>query len=68
MLQVEDEMTGAQSTFGPTARRLAGACGWALIALGVLVVLTVYGEFRSISAAIERIPLLKQLDSLGRVS
>jgi UDP-GlcNAc:undecaprenyl-phosphate/decaprenyl-phosphate GlcNAc-1-phosphate transferase len=39
-----------------------------LIALGVLIALTVYGEFRSISSAIERIPLLKQLDSLGRVS
>ena len=38
-----------------------------LIALGVLVVLTVYGEFRSISVAIDRVPLLKQLDSLGRV-
>ena len=38
-----------------------------LIALGVLIVLTVYGEFRSISTAIERIPLLRQLDSLGRV-
>ena len=38
-----------------------------LIALGVLIVLTVYGEFRSISVAIDRVPLLKQLDSLGRV-
>jgi hypothetical protein len=37
-------------------------------ALGVLVALTLYGEFRSISAAIERVPLLKQLDSLGRVN
>lgn len=39
-----------------------------LIALAVLIILTVYGEFRSISAAIERVPLLKQLDSLGRVN
>jgi hypothetical protein len=38
------------------------------VALGVLIALTVYGEFRSISTAIERVPLLKQLDSLGRVS
>lgn len=38
------------------------------VALGILVALTVYGEFRSISAAIERIPLLRRLDSLGRVS
>ena len=39
-----------------------------LIALGVLIALTVYGEFRSLSSAIERIPLIKQLDSLGRVN
>lgn len=39
-----------------------------VIALGVLIALTVYGEFRSLSSAIERIPLIKQLDSLGRVN
>ena len=39
-----------------------------LIALGVLVCLTIYGEFRSISAAIERVPPLAWLDSLGRRS
>ena len=38
-----------------------------LVAVGVLIALTVYGEFRSISRAIERIPLVRQLDSLGRV-
>lgn len=38
-----------------------------LIALFALIALTVYGEFRSISSAIERIPLIKHLDSLGRV-
>ncbi len=38
------------------------------IALGLMAVLTVYGEFRSISAAIERLPLLRHLDSLGRIS
>jgi UDP-GlcNAc:undecaprenyl-phosphate/decaprenyl-phosphate GlcNAc-1-phosphate transferase len=37
-------------------------------ALGALALLTLYGEFRSISATIERVPLLKQLDSLGRVN
>jgi UDP-N-acetylmuramyl pentapeptide phosphotransferase/UDP-N-acetylglucosamine-1-phosphate transferase len=36
------------------------------IALGVILVATVYGEFRSISALIERTPLLRHLDSLGR--
>ena len=43
------------------------ADGGRLIALAVLVALTIYGEFRSISAAIGRLPLLRQLDSLGRV-
>ena len=38
------------------------------IALGVLAVLTIYGEFRSISAAVERNPLTRWLDSLGRRS
>jgi UDP-GlcNAc:undecaprenyl-phosphate/decaprenyl-phosphate GlcNAc-1-phosphate transferase len=37
-----------------------------LVALAVLVVITVYGELRSISALIERTPGLRQLDSLGR--
>ena len=39
-----------------------------LIALGILVLLTIYGEFRSISATIDRVPPLKALDSLGRVN
>ena len=38
-----------------------------LIALGVVVALTLYGELRSISKAIESIPPLRSLDSLGRV-
>jgi hypothetical protein len=36
------------------------------IALAVVLALTVYGEFRSLSAAIERTPLLRQIDSIGR--
>ena len=38
-----------------------------LIALIVVALLTVYGEFRSISAAIERIPPLRALDRIGRL-
>jgi UDP-GlcNAc:undecaprenyl-phosphate/decaprenyl-phosphate GlcNAc-1-phosphate transferase len=38
------------------------------IAVGVLGVLTLYGEFRSISAAVDRNPLTRWLDSLGRRS
>jgi UDP-GlcNAc:undecaprenyl-phosphate/decaprenyl-phosphate GlcNAc-1-phosphate transferase len=37
------------------------------IALAVMAVVTVYGEFRSISALIERTPGLRQIDSLGRI-
>jgi UDP-GlcNAc:undecaprenyl-phosphate GlcNAc-1-phosphate transferase len=36
------------------------------IALGVIALATVYGEFRSLSELIERAPILRQLDSLGR--
>lgn len=38
-----------------------------LIALAVVAALTIYGEFRSISETIERVPPLRRLDSLGRV-
>jgi UDP-GlcNAc:undecaprenyl-phosphate GlcNAc-1-phosphate transferase len=37
------------------------------IALALMLVVTVYGEFRSISALIERTPGLRQLDTLGRI-
>lgn len=39
-----------------------------LIALGLLLAITVYGEVRSISALIERTPGLRELDSWGRPS
>ena|SRR5438876_6702437 len=39
-----------------------------LIALGLLAAFTLYGELRSISALVERIPLLRELDSWGRPS
>ena len=38
-----------------------------LIALAVVGALNVYGEFRSITATVEAVPLLRSLDSLGRV-
>jgi UDP-GlcNAc:undecaprenyl-phosphate GlcNAc-1-phosphate transferase len=37
------------------------------VALGIVAALNVYGEFRSISRTIEGVPLLRSLDSLGRV-
>ncbi len=45
------------TTLGETGR---------LIALGLIAVITLYGEFRSISEAISSIPPLRSLDSLGR--
>jgi UDP-GlcNAc:undecaprenyl-phosphate/decaprenyl-phosphate GlcNAc-1-phosphate transferase len=38
------------------------------LALAGLIAVSLYGEFRSITAAIERVPLFQRLDSLGRVS
>jgi hypothetical protein len=37
-----------------------------LIALAIVALLTIYGEYRSISATIDRVPPLRWLDSLGR--
>ena len=42
-----------------------GAAGTA-VALAALIAISLYGEFRSIAAAIERVPLFDRLDSLGR--
>jgi UDP-GlcNAc:undecaprenyl-phosphate GlcNAc-1-phosphate transferase len=36
------------------------------ISLALLLAISLYGEFRSITSAIERLPLLHRLDSLGR--
>ena len=63
---------------GDTGSNLVGAIGgiWLLttldetgrlIALGVVAAVTVFGEFRSISKAIEALPPLRSLDSLGRI-
>jgi UDP-GlcNAc:undecaprenyl-phosphate/decaprenyl-phosphate GlcNAc-1-phosphate transferase len=38
------------------------------IALAVMALVTVYGEFRSIAAVIDRTPGLRHLDSLGRIT
>ncbi len=37
------------------------------VALALVAALTIYGEFRSISRTIERVPPLRWIDSLGRV-
>jgi UDP-GlcNAc:undecaprenyl-phosphate GlcNAc-1-phosphate transferase len=66
-----------QALLGDTGSNLIGALAglWVVvalpptgqaIALGIMAIATVYGEFRSISKLIERTPLLRHLDSLGR--
>lgn len=67
-----------QAMLGDTGSNLIGALAGValletlddtarLVALAIVAALTVYGEFRSISATIERVPPLRALDSLGRV-
>jgi hypothetical protein len=66
-----------RAMLGDTGAGLVGAVGglWLVAALarrgralaaGGLLGLTVYGEARSLSSAIERVPGLRQLDSIGR--
>jgi UDP-GlcNAc:undecaprenyl-phosphate/decaprenyl-phosphate GlcNAc-1-phosphate transferase len=68
---------GERAMLGDTGSNLIGAIAgvWLLtvlggdarlIALAVVLLLTVYGELRSISATIEKVPPLRWLDSIGR--
>jgi UDP-GlcNAc:undecaprenyl-phosphate/decaprenyl-phosphate GlcNAc-1-phosphate transferase len=68
-----------RAMLGDTGSNLIGAIGgvWLLttldetgrlIALGIVVAITVYGELGSISKAVDRLPPLRSLDSLGRVN
>ncbi len=68
-----------RAMLGDTGSNLAGALAGLmlvltlsstglLVALGVLLAITVYGELRSISALLERTPGLRELDSWGRPS
>jgi UDP-N-acetylmuramyl pentapeptide phosphotransferase/UDP-N-acetylglucosamine-1-phosphate transferase len=47
---------------------LALSSGGEAVALAILVGITLYGEFRSITTLVERNPLLRKLDSVGRPS
>lgn len=66
-----------RAMLGDTGSNLAGAIAGVclltsleptgrLIALAIVVFLTIYGEFRSISQTIDRLPPLRFIDSLGR--
>jgi UDP-N-acetylmuramyl pentapeptide phosphotransferase/UDP-N-acetylglucosamine-1-phosphate transferase len=68
-----------QAMIGDTGSNLTGALAGLLlvlsleetglaVALAILLAVTLYGEFRSISAWVERTPLIRELDSLGRPS
>jgi UDP-N-acetylmuramyl pentapeptide phosphotransferase/UDP-N-acetylglucosamine-1-phosphate transferase len=70
---------GERAMLGDTGSNLVGAIAgvWLLttldenarlIALAVVVAITIYGELRSISKAIDSFPPLRSLDSLGRVN
>ncbi len=67
-----------RAMLGDTGANLAGAVAGVsllvvlgpdarLAALAIVAALTAYGEFRSISETIERLPLLRDLDRLGRL-
>lgn len=67
-----------RAMLGDTGSNLAGAVAGMvlltgpgqsarLIMLGIVVAVTIFGEFRSISAFIDRFPPLRFIDSLGRV-
>jgi hypothetical protein len=68
---------GERAMLGDTGSNLVGAVAgvWLLtvldgnarlLALALVLALTIYGELRSISVTIERVPPLRWLDSLGR--
>ncbi len=68
---------GERAMLGDTGSNLVGAVAgvWLLttlggdgrlVALALVLALTIYGELRSISVTIERVPPLRWLDSLGR--
>jgi hypothetical protein len=62
--------SGASLIGGMIGICLVGALGPAgtYLSLAGLIAISLYGEVRSISAAVERVPLLQRLDSLGRVN
>ena len=68
---------GEQGMLGDTGSNAIGAIAgiwmvlvldttWQIIALVVVLLITLYGEFRSISQLIDRTPVLRFIDSLGR--
>jgi UDP-GlcNAc:undecaprenyl-phosphate GlcNAc-1-phosphate transferase len=68
---------GERAMLGDTGSNLAGAVAGVilltelsetgrLVALAIVVAITLFGEFRSISRTIDRIPPLRFIDSLGR--
>ena len=51
---------------GHMARASRSGTAGEAVAAGVLLALTIFGEFRSFTASIERVPPLRALDSIGR--
>ena len=61
-------MTGADSTFGPSARRVAGACGWAIAAVGALVLLGWATDSTALKQVDAELPAMKALAALAIVA
>jgi len=68
---------GERAMLGDTGANLVGALAglWLVltpsttglaVAAAVLLVMTAYGELRSINTLVERTPVLRHLDSIGR--
>jgi UDP-GlcNAc:undecaprenyl-phosphate GlcNAc-1-phosphate transferase len=66
-----------RTMLGDTGANLIGGLAglWMVLALGptgqavalaIVLAITVYGEFRSLNTLVERTPLLRQIDSIGR--
>ena len=61
-------MTGADTTFGPSARRVAGACGWVIAAVGALVLLGWATDSTALKQVDAELPAMKALAALAIVA
>jgi PAS domain S-box-containing protein len=65
---VEEEMTAAESTFVPTARRLASAAGWVVIALGLLVLVGWAADSTLLVQISPDLPSMKALTAVSLIA
>ena len=60
-------MEGAHRTFRPTARQIAGACGWAVVALGVLVLIGWAVDSSALTRIAPGMPSMKPLTAVAMI-